>query len=149
MMTGWVQYEQWNADGFVREGVLPVRDIQKYLREFELAAKKLIDETDADHVVYAWKKYNEHGELCKICFYEGTVLDDEKFYDRTDKLPAIVTLYITLSPLNNGENSDKIIKTIARGYKNINTGSDQLIILSKPKLAVANDPTQEIISQPL
>lgn len=90
MMTGWVQYEQWNADGFVREGVLPVRDIQKYLKEFELAAKKLIDETGADHVVYAWKKYNEHGELCKICFYEGTVLDDEKFYDRTDKLPGIV-----------------------------------------------------------
>lgn len=90
MMTGWIQYEQWNASGFVREGVIPVRDIQKHLREFELAAKKLIDETGADHVVYAWKKYDEHSELRKIYFYEGMTLDDEKFFGRNDKLPGII-----------------------------------------------------------
>lgn len=90
MNAGWVQYEQWNADGFVQEGVLPVRDIQKYLREFEMAAKRLLDESGADHVVYAWKKYGDNDELCKICFYEGTTLTDKEFYDRTDKLPGVV-----------------------------------------------------------
>lgn len=90
MKEGWVQYEQWNASGFVSAGPLLVRDIQKYLRKFEVAANKLMDETGADHVVYARKKYNEHGKLHKICFYEGTALSDEEFYDKTDKIPGIV-----------------------------------------------------------
>jgi hypothetical protein len=30
-----------------------------------------------------------------------------------------------MSPLNSGEHTDKIINTIAKGYKNIKTGSEQ------------------------
>lgn len=89
-MNGWVQYEQWNDSGCVRSGPLPVRDVQKYLREFELAAKKLLDETGADHVVYAWKKYKDNGEFYKICFYEGTALSEEEFCDRTGKASGII-----------------------------------------------------------
>lgn len=90
MMAGWVQYEQWNDSGCVRTGPLPVRDVQKYLREFELAAKKLLDETGADHVVYAWKKYNDKGEFYKVCFYEGVALNEEEFISRTDKASGII-----------------------------------------------------------
>lgn len=89
-MNGFVQYEQWNDSGCVRSGSIPVRDVQKYLREFELAAKKLLDETGVDHVVYAWKKYNEKDEFYKVCFYEGTAMDEEEFCKKTDKLPGII-----------------------------------------------------------
>lgn len=90
MNTGWVMYEQWNDSGFVREGPLPARDVSKYLIEFELAAKKLMDETGADHVIYAWKKYNEKDEFYKICFYEGVALSDEEFYERTNNINGIL-----------------------------------------------------------
>lgn len=35
--------------------MLLAKNIQKYLREFEFAAKKLVEEANADHAVYAWE----------------------------------------------------------------------------------------------
>ncbi len=90
MTARMVRFEQWGVNGFAFGGSIPIRNIHKYLAEFEIAAKKLLDESGADHVVYAWKRYDEHGNLGEVRFYEGTAIDDEEFYSRTDKLPGVV-----------------------------------------------------------
>lgn len=86
-----VRFEQLNANGFVREGQMEVKDIPKTLLEFERKAKDLLDSTGADHVVYAWKRYGEQsGKLECISFYEGTTLDDNVFTERCGKIGGIV-----------------------------------------------------------
>lgn len=49
--------------------MMTLSEAEKELLKFELAAKKLLDETGADHVVYGIKKYDDEGEIVDIRFY--------------------------------------------------------------------------------
>ena len=51
--------------------------IQKCIREFEKEAKKVLEETGADHVVYAVKYYDDDEALEEIRFYMIPMADEE------------------------------------------------------------------------
>ena len=55
--------------------------------------------------------------------------------------------YTTPSRLKSGDETDKRIRTIANGYKNISIGVDQAMIWSSPKLAVRKEAKQERANQ--
>ncbi len=71
----------------VDHGEMPVKDIQKYLQKFELEAKKILDQTGADHVLYGIKKYRGD-DLEEVCFYLLPVSDEK--YDDVAKLKNVV-----------------------------------------------------------
>lgn len=68
-MNKYVKWMQWGKTGLVGHGMMTLSEAQKELSKFELAAKKLLDETGADHVVYGITKYDDEGEIVDIRFY--------------------------------------------------------------------------------
>ena len=66
---GWVDWQQWSDAGLVGFGQMPVKNVAARLREFSQEAKKILDKTGADHVVYGLKVYGEDGELETVKFY--------------------------------------------------------------------------------
>lgn len=79
----WVRWTQWDAGGMVGAGQMPLRRVQEHLRQFEAKAKKMLDETGADHVVYGVKHYKTddgvlEDELEEVRFYLQP-MDDERF----------------------------------------------------------------------
>lgn len=63
------------------------RDIQLNLQKFEQEAKKLLEETGADHVVYGMKIY-EDGRLKEARFYLQPMNEEE--FERVAKLRGVV-----------------------------------------------------------
>lgn len=63
------------------------RDIQLNLQKFEQEAKKLLEETGADHVVYGMKIY-EDGHLKEARFYLRPMNEEE--FERVAKLRGVV-----------------------------------------------------------
>ena len=63
------------------------RDIQLNLQKFEQEAKKLLDETGADHVVYGMKIY-EDGHLKEARFYLQPMSEEE--FDRVASLSGVI-----------------------------------------------------------
>lgn len=86
-MANWVKWTQWNENGMVDHGEMPVRSIMEYLQKFELEAKKVLEQTGADHVLYGLKKYNGN-KLEEVCFYLLPVSDDK--YDDIAKMKNVV-----------------------------------------------------------
>ena len=62
------------------------RDIQLNLQKFEQEAKKLLEETGADHVVYGMKIY-EDGHLKEARFYLQPMKEE---FERVAKLRGVV-----------------------------------------------------------
>lgn len=85
MSDAWVRWSQWNEGGMVAFGKMPKLDMQKRLHEFELEARKLMKKTDADHVVFGVKHFDEEGKLKEIRFYLKP-MNDEEFYRSTGEL---------------------------------------------------------------
>ena len=86
----WIRWSRWDSNGRIEGGQMRWRDIQLSLQKFEREAKKLLDETGADHVVYGMKRYGEDDELAEVRFYL-TPMSDEEF----DSVASIrgVTVY--------------------------------------------------------
>ena len=63
------------------------RDIQLNLQKFEQEAKKLLDETGADHVVDGMKIY-EDGHLQEARFYLQPMSEEE--FDRVASLSGVI-----------------------------------------------------------
>lgn len=85
-----VRFERWVGAICIDYGMMPVKNVQKILQDYEKEAKKLLDENGADHVVYGYKQYDEKDNLCKVCFYQETELTEEKFLERTKDVTGIV-----------------------------------------------------------
>lgn len=68
-MNKYVKWMQWGKTGLVGHGMMTLSEAQKELSKFESAAKKLLDEPGADHVVYGIVKYNDEGEIVDVRFY--------------------------------------------------------------------------------
>ena len=73
--------------GRIEGGQMRWRDIQLNLQKFEREAKKLLDETGADHVVYGMKLY-EDGHLKEVRFYLQPM--DEEEFDRVARLKGVM-----------------------------------------------------------
>lgn len=61
----------------------PLREAMKRITENGKAASKVLEETGADHVIYATKEYDEAEEVKEINLYM-VPLSDEEFEKRTD-----------------------------------------------------------------
>lgn len=77
MIIKWIQ---WLDEFRFRNGWMTLKEIPKYLRAFEQEARKVIDQTKADHVLYAIKDYDPFTQkIRRIRFYMKPMTDAE-FY---------------------------------------------------------------------
>nr|DAY55434.1 MAG TPA: hypothetical protein [Caudoviricetes sp.] len=83
----WICWSRWGSIGRIEGGQMRWRDIQLNLQKFEREAKKLLDETGADHVVYGMKLY-EDGHLKEVRFYLQPM--DEEEFDRVARLKGVM-----------------------------------------------------------
>jgi uncharacterized protein YbaA (DUF1428 family) len=72
----------------VEMGQGPINKLEESIREFEQEAKKVLEETGADHVVYAVKDHNDDGELDEIRFYM-IAMGDEEFQKDVASKPGL------------------------------------------------------------
>jgi len=72
-----IRWSRW-APNLVEFGQMSRADVQKHIQRFEQEAKKLMDNTGADHVLYARKIYSENERLEEVRFYL-IPMTDEKF----------------------------------------------------------------------
>ena len=75
--NGWVEWQQWAASGLVDFGQMPLRDVQRELQKFEAEARKIMEKTGADHVLYGVKHYDEDGNLKQVRFYLEPMTEEE------------------------------------------------------------------------
>lgn len=78
-----VRWSQWDETGMVGRGEMPLRSLQNELQLFEKEARKILNKTGADHVVYGVKHYKTddgvlEDELEEVRFYLQP-MDDERF----------------------------------------------------------------------
>ncbi len=73
----WVRWSHWTDAGMVEFGQGPLNKLEESIREFEKEAMKVLEDTGADHVVYAVKEYGEDDELDEIRFYMIPMSDEE------------------------------------------------------------------------
>lgn len=73
----WVRWSHWADQGMTEFGQGPLNKLEESIQEFEREARKVMDETGADHVVYAVKYYDDDGELDEIRFYMIPMSDEE------------------------------------------------------------------------
>ena len=76
-MSRWIRWSQWSEDGMIGFGQMPGESVEKNLQEFEKEAKKLLEKTGADHVLYGVKDYDETGSLEEVRFYLIAMTDEE------------------------------------------------------------------------
>lgn len=72
-----VRWSHWTDVGMVEFGQGPLNKLEESIREFEQEAKKVLEETGADHVVYAVKYYDDDEALEEIRFYMIPMTDEE------------------------------------------------------------------------
>lgn len=84
----WVKWTKWRVDGMAEHGQMPKADVDMNLRRFEAAASKFLKETDADHVLYGLKYFNESGELEEVNFYL-IPMTEEEFEEKVARLTGV------------------------------------------------------------
>lgn len=92
MENGWIRWSQWSDAGMVNFGQMPWRDADKYLKDFEVKAREILDESGADRVVYGVKRYDEHGVLEEVRFYLQP-MDDERFEKDTANISDVYAVH--------------------------------------------------------
>ena len=88
---GWVRWSKWESGGMTQFGQMPLREVAGHLRRFAEEAKRLLENTGADHVVYGMKTYDEDGTLEHVTFYLWP-MNDEEFQSDVATLKG-VTIY--------------------------------------------------------
>ena len=84
----WVRWSRWTDQGMVEFGQGPLNKLEESIPEFEREARKVMEETKADHVVYAVKYYDDSGELEEIRFYM-TPMTDKEFQKDVASMPGV------------------------------------------------------------
>lgn len=74
----WIPWSFWPKVGEVERGRAPYQKVMDLLRQYETEAKKLLDTSGAEHVLYGRKLYNEEGDLKEVRFYL-LPMSDERF----------------------------------------------------------------------
>ena len=70
--NGRVRWSLWSSGfGFVTQGQMQLCKVTEKLQKFEQAAKQLLAQTGANHVVYGRKIYDEDGKVKEVRFYTG------------------------------------------------------------------------------
>ena len=82
-MNKWINWSQSNGYD-TQYGEMSIENIPKCLEDFKAAAIKYQKETDADHVIYAAKQFDDNGELINMRFYQHLALDDKTFNKRIE-----------------------------------------------------------------
>ena len=88
----WIRWSRWDSNGRIERGQMRWQDIQLNFQKFEQEAKKLLDETGADHVVYGMKIY-EDGHLKEVRFYPVELLFAHRLkveFDRVASLSGVI-----------------------------------------------------------
>ena len=88
-MDRFVRWSQWGEPGLMDAGQMLLSKIPETLRMFEAEAAELLKSSGADHVVYAWKEYDDNGDLKEISFYMMP-FDDTEFEKRIQPLDGII-----------------------------------------------------------
>jgi len=91
MTDRWIRWSQWGDGGMLAFGQMPVKEVDRWLREFGDRAKEIMDSTGADHVVYGMKLYDDDGSLEEVKFYLYE-MGDEEFYKDVSTLKGC-TIY--------------------------------------------------------
>ena len=80
------KYVKWTlSDQYTTgHGEMLIENIPKCLEAFRVAAIKYQEETNADHVIYAAKQFNNNDELINMRFYQNLALDDKTFNKRIE-----------------------------------------------------------------
>lgn len=86
-----VKWQRWSEEGLLQFGQMPLKNVQSNLDVFRQKALEILEETGADHVLYAVKHYNEDDELDMVKFYLEP-MDDER-YDRDVASASGVVVY--------------------------------------------------------
>ena len=74
--NGRVRWSLWSSGfGFVTQGQMQLCKVTEKLQKFEHAAKQLLAQTGADHVVYGRKIYDEDGKVKEVRFYLEPMTD--------------------------------------------------------------------------
>ena len=76
----WILLDQYTTG----HGKMPIENIPQCLEDFKTAAIKYQTATDADHVIYAAKQFDNNGELVNMRFYKHLALDDKTFNKRIE-----------------------------------------------------------------
>lgn len=74
---GWVRWFQWDNGCMINFGQMRVKEVDGHLREFAKEARKVMEETCADHVVYGMKLYDDDGDLEEVKFYMVPMNDSD------------------------------------------------------------------------
>ena len=82
-----VKWSQWNSNRMVAVGQMSLREIQKCLQDFEKQAHEVLVESEADHVLYGIKKYNDEGILNEVRFYLQPMTEAE--FDRVARMKGV------------------------------------------------------------
>lgn len=77
MSDGFVKWFYWGQNGLINYGQMRKCEVATALLEFEKQAKKVLERTGADHVLYGVKRYDENGQLEKITFYMEPMTDEQ------------------------------------------------------------------------
>lgn len=84
-----VKHEIWNGSTLLDCGTMSLEDIPNMLRDQEIKAAELLDEGNADHVLYACKIYGRGDRVIAVqCYMEQ--MNDEKFCSVTGKVNGAV-----------------------------------------------------------
>lgn len=73
-----VKWMRRGPTGIVDSGLMEMSDVEKTMTEFSKKARKVLEQTGADHVVYGVKKYNTDGDLMVVHFCVE-LMDDIQF----------------------------------------------------------------------
>ena len=72
-----VACSEWSDYGRRFLGYQKIRDVMSNLRERELAARKILKETECEHVVYGAKYYSVTGALEEVRYYMKPMSEKE------------------------------------------------------------------------
>lgn len=72
----WVKYTEWFGGAMTDYGAIRLDNLDRYLNGAKTVAEEMLQESDAKHIVYAVKKF-ENGELFEVEFWKEPVSDWE------------------------------------------------------------------------
>jgi hypothetical protein len=77
-------------DGNYRHSGMEMEDLTATKQDFYNNALRILEDTDADHVVYCHIEYDDDDNVTKASFYSYLAMNDETFHKRTKGLGGFI-----------------------------------------------------------
>ncbi len=87
----WLRWQRWSKNGMSQFGQMPLKNLKWNLEGFRQKALEILEQTGADHVLYAVKVYDEKDELDLVKFYMEPM--DNESYERDMASVSGVVVY--------------------------------------------------------